>query len=121
MAPAINMSVIEELLSLSDDGDASLLVDLIQMFLEDAPVKVNAIKTGFAKRDMHQIEKAAHSLKGSSGNLGATQVQEICDQLQQACRGSTTPEEVAALVGELEQPFALVLRELRALLDKHRA
>ena len=120
MPTEINMAVIDELLSLSDDGDASLLTDLISMFLEDAPIKLNSIKAGFAKRDMHQIEKAAHSMKGSSGNLGATRVQEICDQLQRSCR-TGNPEEIAQLVGQLEAPFALVLRELRELFDKHRA
>jgi len=118
MATAINMAVIDELLSLGDDGDASLLTDLIQMFLEDAPVKLNSIKTGFAKRDMNIVEKAAHSMKGSAGNLGATQIQEVCDQLQRSCHQSN-PEEIAGLVAQLEVPFAQVLGELRGLLAKH--
>lgn len=119
MATAINMAVIDELLSLGDEGDASLLTDLIQMFLEDAPVKLNSIKTGFAKRDMAIVEKAAHSMKGSAGNLGATEVQNLCDQLQQACRNGN-PELIAGLVSQLEKPFLEVLRELRGILDKHR-
>lgn len=119
MPTSINMAVIDELLSLGDEGDASLLTDLIQMFLEDAPVKLNSIKTGFAKRDMHQVEKAAHSMKGSAGNLGATEVQNLCDQLQRACR-TPNPEEIAGLVAQLEVPFTQVLRDLRGLLEKHR-
>ena len=118
MTTSINMAVIDELLSLTDEGDASLLTDLIQMFLEDAPIKLNSIKTGFAKRDMHQVEKAAHSMKGSAGNLGATAVQDLCDQLQNACR-LANPEKIAGLVTQLEAPFAQVLRDLRTLLEKH--
>src|SRR5687767_12622450 len=118
MSQAINMAVVEELLALSDDGDPSLLVDLIQMFLDDAPTKVGLIKSGLTKSDLQQIERAAHSLKGSAGNLGAVHLQQLCDDLQRASRGAQAGE-LAALVGQLDGPLAAALQELRALLTQH--
>lgn len=120
MGQAINTAVIDELLSLSDDGDTSLLVDLIEMFLADAPAKVTAIRQGLAKRDLHQVELAAHSLKGSAGNLGATLVQQVCDQLQRMARSQDKVNEVETLVRQLSHPFEQALGELKALLALHK-
>ena len=86
MPDIVNPEVIEELLSLSEDGDPELLVDLIGMFLEDAPQKLDAIEKALTTRDYDGVERAAHSLKGSAGNLGASLVQADCETLQNAGR-----------------------------------
>ncbi len=86
MDPVLDMSVVEELLSFSDDGDPELLMDLIQMFLEDGPSKVAAVSEGVSAGDFEKAERAAHSLKGSSGNLGARLLQNVCEEMQLATR-----------------------------------
>ena len=86
MSQVINMDIVQELLSLSDDGDPELLVDLIQMYLEDGPRKLAEINEGLAAQDYDRVERAAHSLKAAAGNLGAIFVQEDCETLQQASR-----------------------------------
>lgn len=86
MTDVLDMSVIDELLSLSDDGDPELLLDLIGMFLADGPSKLQSIVEGLGSNDLDMIERAAHSLKGSSGNLGARRLQHVCEQMQVASR-----------------------------------
>ena len=86
MKEVLDMAVVDELLSICDDGDPELLLDLIGMFLNDGPQKVQAVAAGLADRDFERMERAAHSLKGSSGNLGARALQDTCEQLQQATR-----------------------------------
>lgn len=86
MDNVLDMSIVEELLSFVDDGDPELLVDLIQMFLDDGPSKVKSITDGLREGDMDKIERAAHSLKGTSGNLGARQLQDTCEEMQLASR-----------------------------------
>ncbi|MCA8950191.1 MAG: Hpt domain-containing protein [Planctomycetes bacterium] len=87
MDNVLDMSIVEELLSFADDGDPELLVDLIQMFLADGPAKVKAITEGLEEGDFEKVERAAHSLKGTSGNLGATHLQNSCEAMQLASRG----------------------------------
>lgn len=119
MAQVINMSVVDELVSFAADGDPDLLVDLIRMFLEDAPTKVASMRTGLERQDWHMVEKAAHSLKGSSGNLGAELVQHLCEDLQNAAR-ATPPDcaKVTRLVHDLEAPFQASVAELRKILAR---
>jgi HPt (histidine-containing phosphotransfer) domain-containing protein len=112
------MSVVEELLSFADDGDPELLLDLIQMFLEDGRSKVAAVTNGLAAGDFDQAERAAHSLKGSSGNLGARLLQEACEEMQLATRRHQL-EESRRLAPQLAAKFAEAEVALRNLLSTY--
>ncbi|MBL9080080.1 MAG: Hpt domain-containing protein [Planctomycetes bacterium] len=114
MDPVLDMSVVEELLSFSDDGDPELLLDLIQMFLEDGPEKVRSVHEGLQAGDFEKMERAAHSLKGSSGNLGARLLQDTCEQIQIATRHRQL-EESRQLVTDLDAKFAEAEAALRRL------
>ncbi|MCA8974463.1 MAG: Hpt domain-containing protein [Planctomycetes bacterium] len=120
MDNVLDMSVVEELLSFADDGDPELLVDLIQMFLEDGPSKVKAITEGLEEGDMEKVERAAHSLKGSSGNLGARHLQDSCEKMQIASRQHQV-EQVREITPEIVSTYADAEVALRALLAGYTA
>ncbi len=105
MDQVLDMEVVEELLALTGDSDPELLLDLINMFLEDAPNKLEAMTEGLAKGDLEQVAHAAHSLKGSAGNLGIRMVQADCDALQNA-GWQNQVEAVRGLVPQLEENFS---------------
>ncbi len=118
MTDVLDMTVIEELLSLSDDGDPELLLDLIGMFLADGPTKLSSIVEGLGSGDLEQIERAAHSLKGSSGNLGARRLQYACEEMQVASRGhdmSTTKQ----LAPQMSACFDEARRALEAIRQRY--
>lgn len=110
------MSVVEELLSISDDGDPELLLDLIQMFLGDGPAKIAAVTEGLANGDFEKAERAAHSLKGSSGNLGARLLQQSCEEMQVATRYHRLDEsrKLAPLLSQHFRDAEVALRKLLA-------
>ncbi len=119
MTEPIDMAVVEELLSLSDEGDPELLVDLIQMYLQDGPNKLREIVEGLETQDYDRVERAAHSLKGAAGNLGAIHVQEDCEVLQNASRDhqlQTVQQGVASLRGHFQEAETA----LQQLLNKYR-
>ena len=55
MNQVLNMEVVEELISLSDDGNPELLLELIEIFLSDTPTKVEAIVQGAEAADFHAM------------------------------------------------------------------
>jgi HPt (histidine-containing phosphotransfer) domain-containing protein len=114
----LDMSVVEELLSFADDGDPDLLVDLIRMFLEDGPSKVQSIVTGLEVGDFEKVERAAHSLKGTSGSLGAHLLQHSCEQMQIASRQHEL-EQVKQLTPQITAEFADAETALRGLLARY--
>lgn len=120
MSATIDMGVLQELLDLCDDGDTSLVTELIDMFITDAPTRVDEVESGFQAGDLETVERAAHSLKGSSGNLGATLVMDIAESLQNASRTGDA-EVVRGLVPELRSQFDSAIAELRQLRDHYSA
>lgn len=118
MTNVLDQSVLDELLSFADDGDPELLLDLIQMFLEDGPSKVEAVQKGVASGDFEMAERAAHSLKGSSGNLGAHLVQDVCEQLQISTRNHEL-ETSRTLAPQLVETYRAAEQALRALLVEY--
>jgi HPt (histidine-containing phosphotransfer) domain-containing protein len=118
MNEVLDMSVVDELLSLSDDGDPELLLDLIQLFLGDGPAKVQAVTEGLANGDFEKMERAAHALKGSAGNLGARLLQATCEQMQLAARHRKL-DEVRSLTTQLSANYALADEALRDLQKRY--
>jgi CheY-like chemotaxis protein/HPt (histidine-containing phosphotransfer) domain-containing protein len=57
---------------------------LVGLFLKDGAARVAALRNATKEGDAHEIAEVAHSLKGSSGTIGATELADICRQLQAA-------------------------------------
>jgi PAS domain S-box-containing protein len=55
-------------------GDEDLLADVVKMFVEDCPRRLDAIRAGVERGDAAQIRSEAHALKGAAGNLSANGV-----------------------------------------------
>ncbi|MEO8258989.1 MAG: response regulator [Acidobacteriota bacterium] len=52
-------------------GDEELMIDVIQVFLEDLPLRLAAIREAVTNRDAAGLAAAAHQLKGAAANLSA--------------------------------------------------
>ena len=50
-------------------GDNDLMTEVIQLFLEDLPVRLAAIKAAITVRNADDLCSAAHALKGAAGTL----------------------------------------------------
>ena len=74
-----------ELLALMD-GDRELLFELIDVFLEDAPQRIQAVRSALADRNADAVYRAAHALKGSAGNFGAPEVVSRANRLEALAR-----------------------------------
>ena len=74
-----------ELLALME-GDRELLQELIDVFLEDAPLRIDGVRHALAICDAGELYKAAHTLKGSAGNFGAPEVVSRATRLEALAR-----------------------------------
>ena len=99
-----------ELLALMD-GDEALLHELIDVFLEDAPQRVAAVRAALDGRDASAVYKAAHALKGSAGNFGAPEVVGHALQVEALAREKDIDRAVVAF-GLLEAEMDRLVTEL---------
>lgn len=100
-------------------GGDKLLREMLDLFLKHAPERVEAAVTAAAAGNLPAVGHAAHSLKSSAANVGATALQELAGRLEKLSEGGS-PQEVDALARDLAATFALVrgkLEEQRKGLD----
>ncbi|HEU5136615.1 MAG TPA: response regulator [Steroidobacteraceae bacterium] len=110
----LDHSAIEAVRQLDPDGQDRLLSRLIALYRDDSSQLLadmdNAMKTG----DAEGVARAAHTLKSSSANLGATNVAAIARLIEHAARnGDITGLPVA--MTKLRAQRTVALSELEAL------
>lgn len=79
---AVDSAVLLSLEGVQVEGEPDLIVELIELYAEDAPHRLSAIRGALAARDLAALRRAAHCLKGSSASLGARQVEILCERLE---------------------------------------
>ena len=107
--------MLTELRQLDDTGE--LLRTLITLFLDETPRVQERMQAAFSRADAPALAEAAHALKGSSGNLGAGRMQQLCGELQTLGRANdlTTAGDRLARLGV---EFALVRTALSQEQDR---
>ena len=107
------------LAGLRELGDPGLLPELAEMFLDDASSRVAVLREAVEGGDARSVERIAHTLKGSSGNMGAKRMAAICEELQNAGASgdlARAPEQF----GRLEEEFGRVRPALEAEMARSR-
>ena len=88
--PILKQSVIDELLFLGEDEGPAFLTSVLEQFLQDAPTHVDRIQQAYHQQNPETLMKVAHTLKGSSRNIGANRLGDTCYQLEQKGRSGAT-------------------------------
>jgi signal transduction histidine kinase/HPt (histidine-containing phosphotransfer) domain-containing protein len=107
----IDHTLIDELRGVDADG-ASMLNELLDLFLEDAPQRIAQINQFVA--DPIKMAFHAHALKSMSMSLGAVRLAELCQKLEEAAH-SGNEESAARLAQELDRTFLRTQSELTPL------
>ena len=89
------------------EDDRDLLRELVELFLEEAPLRLATIRDAVTSRNGKMLQEAAHALKGSAGNLAAGAVYEAAKQLEYFGRDGEWSRSEAA--------YATLQRELARL------
>jgi two-component system, sensor histidine kinase and response regulator len=100
--------------NLRELGDSDLLSELTQMFVEEVPEQLGALREAIENGDVQTVRRIGHTLKGSSGNMGARQMSRLCHDLEHAGEANDLPA-AARLLGAIEEEFDNVRTQLTAL------
>lgn len=107
----LDMEVIKELKQLMGE-DFPLL---IQTFERDSLDRIKLIRRAQASGQAEQLRRAAHGLKGSAGNIGASLLAELSSRLEQ--RGqSGIGDDCPELIDQLAEAFQHTIEVLNSLL-----
>jgi PAS domain S-box-containing protein len=81
-APVLDSAVLDGLRQLREPGAPDPLAEIIDLFLQDTPHRLNHLSTAVNQQDATVLKSSAHSLKGSASNLGARPLAALCAQLE---------------------------------------
>ena len=96
-------------------GKQSLYLSLLRKFVAGNTMGLQRLEQALAGGDMALAERLAHTLKGVSGNIGASALQSAMGAVEAALRGHSAPEQVRAL---MVAPAALLDQLLCDLKEK---
>lgn len=87
------------------EGEPDFVVELIDLYLNEVPRLFDTIRKAVANRDRSTAKRSAHSLRGSSGNLGVLQMATIAGELEHLENDYSTvaPELLRSLENEFER------------------
>lgn len=113
----IDLQAIENLRSLNPDDNDEFLRELTGIFLEDTPKRLTELDTSLASGDNGAFTRAAHSIKGSASNLGATQLRAAAEKLEHHSRKEGL-NGVAEMIATVKAEFNQASDELKKLIGK---
>ena len=94
------------------EGDEQLGSEIIEMFLQEYPKLMEGVRQAAGQRNASLLERAAHTLKGSVGDISAPQAFDAARTLEQMAREGDLKGLDAALTG-LEVALQRLAPELR--------
>ena len=98
-----------------EEGEPDFVVELIDLYLVEAPWFFSSIRDGLANDDWPSAKRAAHSLRGSSSNLGILQMALIAGALEHltSTQDASAPELLQGLEDEFTRVEEILLVERR--------
>lgn len=98
---------LELLRQLGARSGRNVLGELLRMFLEQAPGRLEDLRRARREDDLSQVESSAHSLKGTCINLGLSELAKLSGELEKLARQGD-PQSCSALIDAVETEYRRV-------------
>lgn len=112
----LDTTALDAIRALDETGAAGLLRQIVQLYFQTTPRLIGELRQAQAAGSLEEVRNAAHSLKSSSANLGATRLAQMCKSVEHAARAGALHDalpdadaierEYAAVRGALERALA---------------
>ncbi len=109
----LDQAALENIRSLDSDG--TVLCEVIQMFLDEAPGHRAGLHAALKAADAAELARVAHALKSASFNVGAKPLAELCRELERQAKAGATAG-VSAGVAESVADIERLLQHFEPLL-----
>ena len=116
LSDPLDRAQIELLLSL-DDGDGAALLEIVDEYLAMSEEGRVELLGCLGAGDAQGAERAAHTLKGASANVGATALAAVCAAMEARARQGQ-PQGAAQLTEQFESEFVRARSALQAVASR---
>jgi two-component system sensor histidine kinase/response regulator len=108
----IDRKVLDTLQSLRREKAPNLLPKVLHMYLNHAPQLLNTMRDAVAHNDALALQRAAHSLKSSSANVGAMQLAAFSKEME-ALGKAQKVDQAVSLLATIEAEYTMVEEALQ--------
>jgi histidine phosphotransfer protein HptB len=112
--PTIDPEAIANLRDLNPGDGGEFLREIVAIYIEDTPKRLADLRACLASGDVTTFTRAAHTIKGSSANVGAQVLKAIAERLEAISRKDGLGA-VGSLIDDCDAEFGRVAAELRRL------
>lgn len=110
--PIIDSAKLKSIQDLSEPGDEDdFFKELLSIFFQRVPTLLAELETAVTGMNPLKLERSAHALKGTSGNLGAMLMMKLAEQLENTGRAGKL-DNAAEVLAELHTVYGLTKKEL---------
>lgn len=102
-----DQETINKLHELEGDSNPNFFNELVGVFLNNVKELLSQLKEAVQTGDFETVKKVAHSLKGSSGSLGALKMMDLC-KLIEKCAQNKEPDPLNEALKDLVNEFEYI-------------
>lgn len=113
--PAFDPEIIAGLREQSDAAGPDFLKEILDLFLEDAPLKLDDLDAATRCGNADWLMRGAHDLGGSAGNVGAAELSSLCRKVEIQARSGLLAG-IEADLTRIRQEYEVVSAEAAKLL-----
>ena len=113
----LDRAVLETLRKLTTPGEPDVLAEVLQLFLQEVPLRMDRLRIAYAAGNIEEVYRAAHSLKGSAGNIGAQRLMGVCRQLDDMGRAGDLSD-AAPVVAAIKFEYETVAAEIGRIIGR---
>ena len=113
----LDLTQLEEIAELGQARSPGLFAKLIGRFTSEVPEKISAIRASVDAQDAEGLRRISHALCGSSAQLGAGAMSQLCGRIETFAANNSLSE-AGALIDQLEATSVEVSRALHDFLNK---
>jgi two-component system, sensor histidine kinase and response regulator len=116
-AAKLDPKALANIRSLDEEDGKSILADVIGIYLDEAGSHITKLQAALETRNAAELDRVAHAFKSASQNVGASQLGELCRQLEK--QGKTGEFNGAVeLVRSIEKQFEMIRPLLLAEMEQ---
>ena len=93
------------------DGNPELINDIFDSFSPEADELMQAVQTSIKQQDFETLRKSTHALSGICGSIGATRLQQIATDVENAIK-SNQNDFAAEIAKELFGNYELLKKDI---------
>ena len=113
---AIDRNAFIRNLSFGGGPQTALMLEVIGLFLRDAPLRLHAIRTGLDDGDTSMVERSVHTLKSSAKMFAADTLAQLAARAEDHARAGRL-REVSQLVQQISESVDHTARQLASIRD----